>query len=84
LSNVPFRFASELKNWSIEDSLDRVTVPVFLINGRADKVTDYMVEPLFFGLPHVRWITMDGSSHMPFWEERTRFMELVDQWLRVE
>jgi pimeloyl-ACP methyl ester carboxylesterase len=72
-----------LQDWSAIGRLHLVTVPVFVINGAADTADTHAVAPLFFGLPRARWVTMDGSSHMPFWEERARFGELVDQWLRA-
>jgi pimeloyl-ACP methyl ester carboxylesterase len=63
--------------------LHQILVPVFLINGQYDVVTNSATEPIFFEVPKVRWVTMDKSSHMPFWEERERYMQLVNAWLRM-
>jgi pimeloyl-ACP methyl ester carboxylesterase len=62
--------------------MGEINKPILLINGRMDKITDYVLEPIFYEVPKIRWITMDNSSHMPFWEERERFTDLVDKWLR--
>jgi pimeloyl-ACP methyl ester carboxylesterase len=56
-----------LKNWTAVGRLHEINVPVLLINGRDDKVTDAAAQPIFFEVPKVRWVTMDKSSHMPFW-----------------
>jgi len=32
-------------------------------------------------VPRVRWVQFAESSHMPFWEERERFMEVVAGFL---
>jgi pimeloyl-ACP methyl ester carboxylesterase len=77
------RFFNKLMDWSAIGRLSDIAVPVFVINGRDDKVTPWTSEPIFFEVPKVRWVVMDGSSHMPFWEERERFAKLVDDWLRM-
>jgi pimeloyl-ACP methyl ester carboxylesterase len=77
------RYNAKLKNWTAVGRLHEINVPVLLINGRDDKVTDAAAQPIFFEVPKVRWVTMDKSSHMPFWEERARYMQLVDTWLRM-
>jgi pimeloyl-ACP methyl ester carboxylesterase len=76
------RFENELTDWSAIGRMHAVSVPTLIVNGRADKVSDYVIEPIFWETPKVKWVTMDGSSHMPFWEERERFHKLVDDWLR--
>jgi pimeloyl-ACP methyl ester carboxylesterase len=42
---------------------------------------DAAVAPYFFNIPKAKWITMDKTSHMPFWEERERYMKLVEDFL---
>ncbi|KAG7440176.1 proline iminopeptidase [Guyanagaster necrorhizus] len=74
-------FTGELRTWSIVDRLDRVRVPTFVINGRADIAQDFVVEPLFRGIRQVKWVTMEKSSHTPMWEERERYMDLVNGFL---
>lgn len=34
-------------------------------------------------IPNVRWVKFEGSSHMPFWEERERYMSILDEFMRV-
>jgi pimeloyl-ACP methyl ester carboxylesterase len=78
-----FRFHHRLQTWTAVGRLRQIAVPVFLINGRDDKVTSHATQPIFLEVPKIRWVTMDKSSHMPFWEERERYMQLVDAWLRM-
>lgn len=70
-----------MKDWSIVDRLHLIKVPTFIINGPADISQDFVVAPLFWGIPKAKWITIESSSHMPFWETRERYMELVAQFL---
>ncbi|KAK0215312.1 proline iminopeptidase [Armillaria nabsnona] len=74
-------FTGELRTWSIVDRLDRVRVPTLVINGRADIAPDFVVEPFFRGIRQVEWVTMEKSSHTPMWEERERYMDLVNAFL---
>ncbi|PBK84032.1 proline-specific peptidase [Armillaria gallica] len=74
-------FTGELRTWSIIDRLDRIRVPTFVINGRADIAQDFVVEPLIRGIRPVKWVTMEKSSHTPMWEERERHMDLVNVFL---
>ncbi|KAK0442695.1 proline iminopeptidase [Desarmillaria tabescens] len=74
-------FTGELRIWTIVDRLDRVRVPTFVINGRADIAQDFVVEPLFREIRQAKWVTMEKSSHTPMWEERERYMDLVNEFL---
>ncbi|TFK55503.1 proline iminopeptidase [Heliocybe sulcata] len=71
-----------LKDWSIVDKLDRVRVPTLVINGRYDISQDFVVSPFFQRIKSVKWITFELSSHSPFWEEKEKYMQTVDMFLR--
>ncbi|EMD39056.1 hypothetical protein CERSUDRAFT_46884 [Gelatoporia subvermispora B] len=72
-----------LKDWSATDRLHLVRVPTFVINGRDDISQDFVVAPFFEKIQKVKWVTFERSSHMPFWEERERFMQLVGDFLAL-
>ncbi|KAI0319039.1 proline iminopeptidase [Amylostereum chailletii] len=72
-----------LNQWSIIDRLHAVRVPTFVVNGRADIAQDFVVAPFFEKIPKAKWVTFEQSSHMPFWEERPRFMQLVREFLAL-
>ncbi|KAK0474535.1 proline iminopeptidase [Armillaria novae-zelandiae] len=67
----------------IIDGLENVSVPTFVINGRADIAQDFVVESLFRGIQQVQWVTIKKSSHTPMWEEQERYMELVNGFLSL-
>ncbi|KAI0315992.1 hypothetical protein OF83DRAFT_1173305 [Amylostereum chailletii] len=75
--------SSILNKWSIVDRLHTVRVPTFVVNGRADIAQDFVVAPFFEKIPKAKWVTLERSSHMPFWEERPRFMQLVREFLAL-
>ncbi|KAL7283433.1 hypothetical protein ACG7TL_002863 [Trametes sanguinea] len=73
-----------LKDWSIIDRLHLVRVPVFVMNGRKDISQDFVVAPFFEKIRKVKWVTLENSSHTPFWEERERYNQLVAEFLKLD
>jgi len=76
-------FSTELKDWNVIDKLSEVRRSVYLINGRFDVSQDFVNEPIFVGLKKVKWVTFELSSHTPFWEERERYMKLLNEFLSL-
>ncbi|KAJ4473169.1 proline-specific peptidase [Lentinula aciculospora] len=74
-------FAGEFGGWSCIGRLDRVLVPTLIVNGRMDLAQDFVVKPFFDGIAQAKWVRMENSSHMAIWEERERYMSILDQFL---
>ena len=77
-----FRCVGTLKDWTIEDRAHNISVPTLLLSGRYDEATPRTVQPFYDTIPGARWEIFESSSHMPFIEERERFIEIVDDFLR--
>jgi L-proline amide hydrolase len=71
-----------IKNWSAWDTAHRIPVPTLLMNGHYDW-SDDAVDPLFWALPVVKWVSFSNSSHLLHFEEKQRFMDIVSSWLVV-
>ena len=76
-----FHVVGSLRNWSIEDRLHRVAVPTLVINGRYDEATDDTIAPFLESIPEVQHHRFEESSHMPHWEERSSYMNVVSEFL---
>jgi proline-specific peptidase len=76
-----FYVVGTLKSWDISERLLKIKVPVLLINGRYDEAQDEVVQPLFDGIEHAKWVQFSDSAHMPHFEERERYMQVVDSFL---
>ncbi|XP_006457413.1 hypothetical protein AGABI2DRAFT_181630 [Agaricus bisporus var. bisporus H97] len=72
-----------VKDWSIIDRLHLVRPPTFVVNGRKDLSQDFVVKPFFERIQKVKWVTLEHSSHSPFFEERERYMQLVAEFLSL-
>jgi len=75
------RFSGAIAGWSIEERLHEVTVPTFVINGSKDIAQDFVCEAYFWKIKKSKWLTFTQSSHVPMWEEREKYMKVVDEWL---
>jgi L-proline amide hydrolase len=77
-----FHVIGSIKDWESKDRLPEISVPVLLVSGRHDEAGPAVQRTLLDGLPTVEWTVFGDSSHMPHWEERDRYMEVVGSWLR--
>ena len=76
-----FHISGSLKTWEGWSRAHLIKVPVLLTNGRYDEVQDISVKPWFKNIAKVRWVTFENSSHMAFWEERERYVDIVGGFL---
>jgi L-proline amide hydrolase len=76
-----FHVVGPLKDWTIIDRLDRITVPAFLISGEYDEATPEVVRPYADGIADVRWQIFPNSSHMPHVEEKDACLAAVAAFL---
>ena len=72
-----FYVTGSLKTWTVVDRLSSISVPTLLLNGRYDEAQDSCMVPFFENIAKVRCVTLENSSHMPFVEERKKYMQLV-------
>ena len=82
--NGPSEFfvTGSLKEWDIEQELHKIEVKTLLINGHYDEAQDETMEPYAKMIPDVKWKKFSESSHTPLWEERQKFMHVVDGFLK--
>jgi len=76
-----FLITGTLKDWSVVPKLGAVHCPTLVINGADDEAADSCVAPLFYGIKRARWVTFGRSSHMPFWEEPKKYIQIVSDFL---
>ncbi|TVY82975.1 L-amino acid amidase [Lachnellula suecica] len=70
-----------LKDWTVIADIPKIQVQTFVFLGRYDQVQDVAVIPFFELLPKVKWVTLENSSHVGFFEERKRYVELLGGFL---
>lgn len=70
-----------LKDWSIEDRLDRIEVPTLVVSGRHDEATPHVVEAYVDGIKGAVRRIFEESSHMPHIEEQAACLLTVSAFL---
>ncbi|MBX6320928.1 MAG: proline iminopeptidase-family hydrolase [Rhodospirillaceae bacterium] len=76
-----FFVVGTLKDWTIEDRLDRIDAPTLVISGRHDEATEACVRPYAERIKGARWEIFEDSSHLPHVEETERYMQVVGAFL---
>jgi L-proline amide hydrolase len=77
-----FHVIGSIKDWQAKDRLGEIRVPTLVVSGRHDEATPALQETIVSGLGgEVEQAILEESSHMPFWEERERFMSVVGGFL---
>jgi L-proline amide hydrolase len=56
-------------------------VPALIVSGRHDEAGLPLQAELLNGLRTAELTIFGDSSHMPHWEERDRYMQVVGSWL---
>lgn len=76
-----FHVIGSLKDWSIVDRLDRISVPTLVVAGAYDEATPPTWRPFVDRIPDVRSHVFPESSHLPHVEEPEAFLSVVGGFL---
>ena len=76
-----FHVIGTMKDWTIEDRLDRIEAPTLLISGKYDEATPLVVRPYLERVPGCEWVLFENSSHMPHVEEKQLCLATVSAFL---
>ena len=76
-----FHVIGTIKDWTIEDRLHGINVPVLLISGFYDEATPLTQGHFLQNIPNVQQVVFPHSSHLPHIEERSAFRSVVEAFL---
>ena len=77
-----FAFDGNLADWDRVDRLHEIGVPTLITVGRYDELTPACSEQIHERIPDSRLVVFEDGSHMTFWEEPQRYLQVVDDFLR--
>ena len=77
-----FAYDGNLSDWNRVDRLHDIRVPTLITVGRHDELTPACSEQIQQEIPHSELVVFEEASHMTFWEEPERYLEVVDDFLR--
>ena len=76
-----FHVIGSIKDWQVKNRLGEINVPTLLVSGRYDEAAPPLQETLQAGINGAVWELFEESSHLPHYEERERYMQVVGDWL---
>lgn len=72
-----------LAAWTVIDRLSKIEVPTLVINGGVNEITqDWVIQPLLDGITGVQHHKFGDSTHTPFLEQRSAYMQVVRKFLK--
>jgi proline iminopeptidase len=77
-----FAFDGNLADWDRVGRLHEIQVPTLITVGRHDELTPACSEQIHERIPDSRLAVFENGSHMTFWEETERYLDVVDDFLR--
>jgi pimeloyl-ACP methyl ester carboxylesterase len=61
-----------MKGWSVIDIVKNINAPTLLISAPLDEVQELSVLPWFTGIPKIKWVRLENSTHLAQFEEPER------------
>ena len=77
-----FTITGTIRDVDLSGQLGRIHTPTLVLGGRYDEVTPAVADQIRSGIPGAVGVTFEASAHLPFWEERDRFIDVVTKFLR--
>jgi proline iminopeptidase len=77
-----FAYDGNLSDWNRVDRLHEIRVPTLITVGRFDELTPACSEQIQERIPDSQLVVFEEGSHMTFWEETERYLDVVDEFLR--
>ncbi|KAK0493259.1 Alpha/Beta hydrolase protein [Armillaria luteobubalina] len=72
-----FNMTGTMKGWSVIDIVHKIKAPTLLLSAPLDEVQPIVCMPWFFGIPKIKWVEFQHSTHLAQFEEPERYFEVV-------
>jgi proline iminopeptidase len=76
-----FTIIGNIRYWDATNQLHKIKVPTLVTGGRYDEVSPKVARSIHREIKRSKLVTFPNSSHLPFWEERGKFMRVVLNFL---
>jgi len=76
-----FTIIGNIRYWDATSQLHKIKVPALVMGGRYDEVSPRVARSIHGEIKGSKLVTFQRSSHVPFWEEREKFMQVLRAFL---
>ncbi|MBO1308903.1 proline iminopeptidase-family hydrolase [Enterococcus sp. 669A] len=70
-----------LQPYEYTDKLPTLDMPILITSGTNDLSTPLVAKTMYDALPNAKWELFAYSRHMPFVEEREKYVKILQAWL---
>lgn len=77
-----FTIIGNIRYWDVTDRLHKIKVPTLVTGGRYDEVTPKVAASIHSEIKVSKRVTFENSSHLPMWEERERYIQVVTSFFQ--
>lgn len=70
-----------LQPYEYTDKLPTLDMPILITSGTNDLSTPLVAKTMFDAIPNAKWELFAYSRHMPFVEEREKYVKILQAWL---
>jgi pimeloyl-ACP methyl ester carboxylesterase len=74
-------YESSMEGWDITSRLPEIGLPCLVITGEYDVIAPKCAEAIHRGIRGSKLVKFDECSHLPMWEDRVGYMEVVRDFL---
>lgn len=76
-----FTIIGNIRYWDATSQLSKIHLPCLVIGGKYDEVTPKVAKSIHRGIKGSKLVIFENSSHLPMWEQRERYIEVVRNFL---
>ncbi len=76
-----FTIIGTIRDWDVTDQLPTIKLPTLVTVGRYDEVTPRVAQSIHRGIRGSKLVRFEHSAHLAMWEERSRYIEVVRDFL---
>jgi len=76
-----FTIIGNMRYWDVTNQLHKIRIPTLVTGGRYDEVSPKVARSIHKGIKKSKLVTFANSSHLPMWEEREKFIAVVQKFL---
>jgi proline iminopeptidase len=77
-----FTIIGNTRYWNVSSQLSKIRAPTIITGGRYDEMTPKVAKAIYRGIKGSKLVIFEKSSHVPFWEEREKYIKTIAAFLQ--